>query len=99
MLSQAVDLLRRIGFAIQDVAMPTEVLREIAELHPLVMKAEGAANHMNDMRGRSEEYTPEVRNRLQAGFFIPAIAYIQALKLRSAYLRSFTEAAFAPQTS
>jgi len=32
MLSQAVDVLRRIGFAIQDVAMPTETLREIAEL-------------------------------------------------------------------
>ena len=68
MLSQAVDVLRRIGFAIQGVAMPTETLREIAELHPLVMKAAGAANHMNDMRARSEEYTPEVRNRLQVGF-------------------------------
>jgi aspartyl-tRNA(Asn)/glutamyl-tRNA(Gln) amidotransferase subunit A len=94
MLSQAVDVLRRIGFAIQDVAMPTEALHEVTELHPLVMKSEGAANHMNDMRARSEDYTPEVRNRLQAGFFIPATAYIQALKLRGAYLESFAEKAF-----
>jgi aspartyl-tRNA(Asn)/glutamyl-tRNA(Gln) amidotransferase subunit A len=74
--------------------MPTEALHEVTELHPLVMKSEGAANHMNDMRARSEDYTPEVRNRLQAGFFIPATAYIQALKLRGAYLESFAEKAF-----
>jgi aspartyl-tRNA(Asn)/glutamyl-tRNA(Gln) amidotransferase subunit A len=94
MLSQAVDVLRRIGFRVEDVAMPAEALHEIAELHPLVMKSEGAANHMNDMRARSDEYTPEVKNRLQAGFFIPATAYIQALKLRGAYLQSFAKEAF-----
>ena len=93
-VKQAANVMRRIGFPVEDVAMPTEVLHEIAELHPLVMKAEGAANHMNEMRARSDEYTPEVRNRLQAGFFIPATAYIQALKLRGAYLRSFAEEAF-----
>jgi aspartyl-tRNA(Asn)/glutamyl-tRNA(Gln) amidotransferase subunit A len=94
MLSQAIDVLRRIGFRVEDVVMPTEALHEVAELHPLVMKSEGAANHMNDMRARSDEYTPEVKNRLQAGFFIPATAYIQALKLRGAYLQSFAKEAF-----
>jgi hypothetical protein len=57
MLSQAVDVLGRIGFTVEDVAMPIENLREIAELHPLVMRAEGAANHMNDMRAIRRIYT------------------------------------------
>jgi aspartyl-tRNA(Asn)/glutamyl-tRNA(Gln) amidotransferase subunit A len=57
MLSQAVDVLRRIGFWVEDVAMPIENLREIAELHPLVMRAEGAANHMNDVHAIRRIYT------------------------------------------
>jgi aspartyl-tRNA(Asn)/glutamyl-tRNA(Gln) amidotransferase subunit A len=85
---------RRSGFAVDEVAMPADDLSEIAELHPLVMKAEGAANHLNEMRANPNGYTPEVRNRLQAGFFIPAADYIQALKLRGTYLRSFARAVF-----
>lgn len=93
-LADAADTFRRLGFTIDEVAMPADDLSEIAELHPLVMKAEGAANHLNEMRTNPNGYTPEVRNRLQAGFFIPATDYIQALKLRGTYLRSFARAAF-----
>ena len=93
-LADAADTFRRLGFTIDEVAMPADDLSEIAELHPLVMKAEGAANHLNEMRTNPNRYTPEVRNRLQAGFFIPATDYIQALKLRGTYLRSFARAAF-----
>lgn len=93
-LEQAAQTFRRIGFAVDDLPAPTRDLSEIAELHPLVMKAEGAANHMNQMREQAAGYTPEVRNRLQAGFFIPATDYIQALKLRGCYLRSFCQSVF-----
>jgi aspartyl-tRNA(Asn)/glutamyl-tRNA(Gln) amidotransferase subunit A len=93
-LADAADTFRRCGFVVDEVAMPADDLSEIAELHPLVMKAEGAANHLNEMRANPSGYTPEVRNRLQAGFFIPATDYIQALKLRGTYLRSFACAAF-----
>jgi aspartyl-tRNA(Asn)/glutamyl-tRNA(Gln) amidotransferase subunit A len=58
------------------------------------MKAEGAANHMGMLRARQDDYTLEVGNRLQAGFFILATDYIQALKLLSKYLRAFTKAVF-----
>lgn len=93
-LEEAAQTFRRIGFSVVDVAAPVQDLSEVAELHPLVMKAEGAANHMNQMRNQASEYTLEVRNRLQAGFFIPATDYIQALKLRGAYLRSFCQSVF-----
>ena len=75
--------------------MPADVLDEVAELHPLVMKSEGAANHLPTMRTREADYTFEVGHRLHAGFFIPAASYIRALKLRGACLRAFAKAAFA----
>ncbi|MBV8191532.1 MAG: amidase [Alphaproteobacteria bacterium] len=93
-LEQAARELRRMGFRIEEIAMPADLLDEIAELHPLVMKAEGAANHLPTMREREADYTFEVGHRLHAGFFIPAASYIRALKLRGPFLRAFAQAVF-----
>ena len=86
--------LRRVGFMVAEVSVPSDLVREVAELHPLVMKSEGAANHLDTMRERQEDYTFEVGHRLHAGFFIPAANYIRALKLRGQYLRAFVQAVF-----
>ncbi len=55
-----------------EAQLDAALLHEVAELHPLVMKAEGAANHMAQMRTRQADYSFEVGQRLHAGFFIPA---------------------------
>lgn len=94
LMADAEEAFVALGFEVRDVALPATDLEAIAELHPLVMKAEGAANHMNAMRARPNEYTPEVYNRLQAGFFVPASDYIQALKLREEFHASFIASAF-----
>ncbi|CAN5664547.1 Asp-tRNA(Asn)/Glu-tRNA(Gln) amidotransferase GatCAB subunit A [soil metagenome] len=91
---RAAEDLRRAGFIVKDVHLPADLLEEVAELHPLVMKSEGAANHLPTMREREADYTFEVGHRLHAGFFIPAAHYIRALKLRGQYLRAFAKAAF-----
>jgi aspartyl-tRNA(Asn)/glutamyl-tRNA(Gln) amidotransferase subunit A len=93
-IDDAVETLRRAGFDIVEVTVPADLLAEVAELHPLVMKPEGAANHMDTMRARQDDYTFEVGHRLHAGFFIPAANYVRALKLRGAYLRKFAAAIF-----
>jgi aspartyl-tRNA(Asn)/glutamyl-tRNA(Gln) amidotransferase subunit A len=93
-IEDAAAELRRIGFAVADVTVPADLVHEVAELHPLVMKAEGAANHLDTMRERQKDYTFEVGHRLHAGFFIPAANYIQALKLRGQYLRAFADSVF-----
>jgi aspartyl-tRNA(Asn)/glutamyl-tRNA(Gln) amidotransferase subunit A len=93
-LARAADALSRAGLRVEEVAMPVDLLDEIAELHPLVMKAEGAANHLPTMREREADYTFEVGHRLHAGFFIPAASYIRALKLRGPFLRAFAQAVF-----
>jgi len=91
---KAAEDLRRAGFIVKDVILPSDLLDEIAELHPLVMKSEGAANHLPTMREQEADYTFEVSHRLHAGFFIPAAHYVRALKLRGHYLRAFAKAAF-----
>jgi len=93
-LEEAARLLTAAGHEVGPCPVPAALLHEVAALHPLVMKAEGAANHMTQIRLREDEYTREVGHRLHAGHFIPAADYIQALKLRAFYLRRFAEEVF-----
>ena len=82
-----------LGATLVPVAMPA-LLDTVSAIHPLVMKAEGAANHLPWKRGRDEDYSDEVGKRLQAGFFIPATDYINALQYRAHALQAFVEAVF-----
>ena len=82
-----------LGATLVPVAMPS-LLDTVSAIHPLVMKAEGASNHLPWKRGRDEDYSDEVGKRLQAGFFIPATDYINALQYRAHALRVFADAVF-----
>jgi hypothetical protein len=66
---------------VEDRAMPTELLDEVTELQPLVMKPEGAAKHRSTMPEREADYTFEVGHRLHAGLFVPVARCIRALLL------------------
>jgi aspartyl-tRNA(Asn)/glutamyl-tRNA(Gln) amidotransferase subunit A len=92
-LAASLDVLAKLGANIVQLPMPPSLF-EVAELHPLIAKAEGAANHAAWMRERGPEYSDQVRNRLQSGFFVPATDYIQALKVRGRLLEDFTTSVF-----
>jgi aspartyl-tRNA(Asn)/glutamyl-tRNA(Gln) amidotransferase subunit A len=94
-LQAAAEAFVAAGYSVTQVKLPADLLHEVADLHPLVMKAEGAANHMMQLRQREAEYTFEVSQRLHAGHFISAADYLQALKLRGGYLKAFAAQAFA----
>ena len=82
-----------LGAKLVPVSMPSS-LDTVSAIHPLVMKCEGAANHLPWKRARDEDYSDEVGKRLQAGFFIPATDYINALQYRAHALRTFSDAVF-----
>ena len=82
-----------LGARLVPVAMPA-LLDTVSAIHPLVMKCEGAANHLPWKRARDADYSEEVGRRLQAGFFIPATDYINALQYRAHALRAFADAVF-----
>ena len=82
-----------LGAKLVPVAMPT-LLDTVSAIHPLVMKCEGAANHLPWKRAQDEDYSDEVGKRLQAGFFVPATDYINALQYRAHALRAFVDEVF-----
>ena len=55
----------------------------------VVMQAEASAQHAKWMRERPADYSSAVRARLEAGFAIPAAAYLEVLRLRSTWLERF----------
>ena len=92
-ISASLDVFRRAGAALVPVNIPQSV-SIASELHPLVMKAEGSANHRPWKRARTAEYSEEVGKRLEAGFFISATDYINALQYRVFALEEFLDAVF-----
>ena len=82
-----------LGATLVPVPMPA-LLDTVSAIHPLVMKCEGAANHLPWKRAQDEDYSDEVGKRLQAGFFIPATDYINALQYRAHALRTFADTVF-----
>jgi aspartyl-tRNA(Asn)/glutamyl-tRNA(Gln) amidotransferase subunit A len=92
-VAASLDVLRDAGAVIVPVRTP-ESVSIASNLHPLVMKAEGAANHRIWKRTRADKYTEEVGRRLEAGFFIPATDYINALQYRAYALEDFLDNVF-----
>ncbi len=93
LVEESLDVFKSRGARITKVDMPP-VVDQVAEIHPLVMKAEGSANHGAWKRAHAGDYSDEVGKRLEAGFFIPASDYINALQFRGAALQDFTDAVF-----
>jgi aspartyl-tRNA(Asn)/glutamyl-tRNA(Gln) amidotransferase subunit A len=89
-VAASLDVLRDAGAKIVPVKMP-ESLTVASDLHPLIMKAEGAANHRPWKRSSNAQYSDEVGKRLEAGFFIPATDYINALQYRVYALEDFLQ--------
>jgi aspartyl-tRNA(Asn)/glutamyl-tRNA(Gln) amidotransferase subunit A len=54
-----------------------------------VMSSEASAQHARWMRERPGDYSSAVRVRLEAGYAIPAATYLEALRLRGAWLERF----------
>lgn len=89
-LAASLDVFRAAGATIVTVKIP-ESVAVVSAIHPLVMKAEGSANHRTWKRTRTDEYSDEVGKRLEAGYFISATDYINALQYRVFALQDFLD--------
>lgn len=54
-----------------------------------ILSTEASAQHLPWMRTRPQDYGSAVRARLDAGYAVPATAYIEALRLRGPWLDRF----------
>jgi aspartyl-tRNA(Asn)/glutamyl-tRNA(Gln) amidotransferase subunit A len=88
----AADVLGKLGARIVDVSLPDfTALYRCAEV---MVKCEAAAMHRPWME-TDAPYANQVRSRMEAGFFIPATQYIDALRLRAHFVREFLDTAMA----
>lgn len=87
----AADALGRLGAKIMPVTLPDfTALYRAAEV---MVKCEAAAMHRPWMEKTPELYANQVRTRMEAGFFIPATQYIDALRLRAHFVKEFLSTA------
>jgi aspartyl-tRNA(Asn)/glutamyl-tRNA(Gln) amidotransferase subunit A len=87
----AADALGRLGARVTAAKLPDfTALYRSAEV---IVKCEAAAMHRPWMEKTPELYANQVRTRMEAGFFIPATHYIDALRLRSHFVREFLDTA------
>jgi aspartyl-tRNA(Asn)/glutamyl-tRNA(Gln) amidotransferase subunit A len=93
LLGQSLDVFRGLGAKIVEVRVPD--LDLLARLGKLVMAAEGAAVHGNQIRERGDEYSDQVRKRIEPGFHVPASRYLESLHLRKHFLTDIIQGAFA----
>jgi aspartyl-tRNA(Asn)/glutamyl-tRNA(Gln) amidotransferase subunit A len=83
----AADALGKLGAKIMPVTLPDfTALYRAAEV---MVKCEAAAMHRPWMEKLPEFYANQVRTRMEAGFFIPATQYIDALRLRAHFVKEF----------
>lgn len=83
----AADVLGRLGAKVTAAKLPDfTALYRAAEV---MVKCEAAAMHRPWMEETPELYANQVRTRMEAGFFIPATHYIDALRLRAHFVKEF----------
>lgn len=88
----ACDRLREAGAVLEDVAIPHA--NDIAPIYLHIVLSEAAAYHAKTLATRPDDYTPNVRLRLEMGRYILAEDYVRALRGRE-LLRREANAALA----
>lgn len=92
MLVATLEVLRSLGATIVPLEVPDP--RPLDALGNILITAEAAAYHREDLHERSELYTPMVRDRVQFGFAFDAPSYVDALRLRGRELARYIATVF-----
>jgi aspartyl-tRNA(Asn)/glutamyl-tRNA(Gln) amidotransferase subunit A len=91
-MDASLEAMARLGAKVVDVDLPDVNAWNAAAT--MIISAEAAAVHGPWLRSRPQEYSPQVRARLETGLSIPATSYIDSLRLRGPALEAFCAAVF-----
>ena len=92
LMEASLEQFRALGAKVVDVDLPDIDSWNAAAT--MIISAEAAALHGNWLRTRPQDYSAQVRARLETGLVIPATSYIDSLRLRGAALGEFCEQVF-----
>ncbi len=76
-----VERLGRQGARVEEIRVPSDFDTLLAA-HRIIMTVEAAAVHQASFSARPDDYAPNVRGVVEAGMLTPAVAYVQAQRLR-----------------
>lgn len=85
----AMGALEALGAKIEEVEIPELDYISIAQV--TITLAEATSYHAEMIRARPNDYHPGVRRRIETGFFLPANAFVDALRVRSLMERRWNE--------
>lgn len=89
---QAAAIFEKLGVAIVPVKLPD--LEAVNASGALTTASEAATAHRPWLETRIDDYSPQVRARMVAGLAIPAVAYLDAQRIRAATLATFNAEVF-----
>ena len=93
LVQASLEVYARMGAQVVEVELPD--MEPWANAAVMIIAAEAAAAHANWMRTRPQDYSDQVRARLELGLAVPATAYLESLRLRGVALQQFSAAVFA----
>jgi len=92
LVSEAAQVCRALGATLMPVEVPD--LGPVSDVTAMLINVEAGSIHGNWMRERPQDYSPEVRTRLELGYQHSAVEYVDALRVRARVLEAFLAAVF-----
>jgi aspartyl-tRNA(Asn)/glutamyl-tRNA(Gln) amidotransferase subunit A len=90
---RAATVIGELGATVVDVRLPDP--GPVADVAAIMTACESSAVHARIVRERPHELGPVARGRLEVGFHISAIDYLQAARIRARLARAFLQEVFA----
>jgi len=92
MVQEVLAILVRLGLERRPCGFPD--WQTLDHLVQLVQLPDASATHAAYLRTRPDDYGPQVRARVEAGHFIPAVDHLTALRARGTYLQRTLDRTF-----
>jgi aspartyl-tRNA(Asn)/glutamyl-tRNA(Gln) amidotransferase subunit A len=90
-LEESIATFRALGATVVEVPVPD--INLINTLMHVLMSVEAATVHRKWLQTRRNDYSLQVRSRIEPGLFYPATRYLEALSMRASITREFVETA------
>ena len=92
-LRASLDIYRDLGATVIETTFGDQ--ERIRHLTSLLIRVEGASVFARWLENEPELFSTEIRERLETGLYVPAVRYLEALRLRGPLAREFCERIFA----
>jgi aspartyl-tRNA(Asn)/glutamyl-tRNA(Gln) amidotransferase subunit A len=92
LMQASLEVYRKLGAEVIAVDLPDVEPWNAAAM--MIIGAEAAAVHGNWMRTRPQDYSDQVRARLEYGLAVPAATYLDGLRMRGVALQAFSREVF-----